>query len=626
MQIKIDLEESELAASIKAEQEAFAAAQEAKVAKEANQAANSEGPNAEDHVPSMGDVGVLPNSTSTAAGVGAGSGTTGASEVHLEMVGEDITHVLQSKCVTLTNVRRLIELHKERMTLMSDVKQLEGNLNHLTSGTASLDGVGDVTEAVIEKSAAEIKLVSKKERLSEIEKEVQAEHGNKNEYCTGYGIVIFRQAHMARRIIEWYNPPVSEVLWQFLSCSGPPSITIGGKGVNVGVEKAPEPEDVIWENFEVTPMERLCRAIRSNIGCFLVLGLSFFIIVSIEGAKLNYREDNITSDSHSDTNFILTMNILGGATVAFLNFVLRYTIEVSTTWEQAKTRTAYSQSLMRKLIPSYCVNTVFVWFTVYNRREKWYDPGDLAESSFYIAVFNIVPHFLLVTQVVEMVTRNINPWNNVKTCHTQSELNRLFTPPKLDLAEAYAAMIKTVAIGVFFGPGLPILYPITALSLTIFFWAWKYALVKVFARPPAFSTTIAPRARMWVMIILFIQIGTSYWFYQPRSTDSAAVTATLNTYFTYNICFYICFMFCPWGHCCGQGDSHSGQDEADRNPFPDDMALVVLEHQDGPGSWSYVVPTLDNLQTATEQKKIIRKRWTKVNDAPGMQRGIDPPK
>ena len=78
--------------------------------------------------------------------------------------------------------------------------------------------------------------------------------------------------------------------------------------------------------------------------------------------------------------------------------------------------------------------------------------------------------------------------------------------------------------------------------------------------------------------------------------------------------FFVCFTFCPWGHCFGQGVETSS-DVADNHPFPEGIELDAQERKDGEGSWSYVVPTLDNLKAAADEKAKTRKRWSKVHDS-----------
>ncbi len=265
-----------------------------------------------------------------------------------------------------------------------------------------------------------------------------------------------------------------------------------GSSCSIAVSRAPEPGEIYWENFAIGNCNRTCRRILIIVPYLLMLCLSAAIITGVERLKLSYIQNH-----PDDTTFVLVVTILGSSMVAVLNICLNYVILYTTHFEMLKTKTMFIISELWKRVPTYLINNILIWFAIFGDEwSHWYQPGNLLESGFYLALSNLfLPNLLLVTNFLPFMYRKFcEPWVD-----TQSELNRLYEPPVMDMAEGYASLLRTAAIGLFFGPGLPIMYPITAVALIIMYWSWKYALVRCFRRPPAFSDEIAPFVRKWAL-------------------------------------------------------------------------------------------------------------------------------
>jgi len=65
----------------------------------------------------------------------------------------------------------------------------------------------------------------------------------------------------------------------------------------------------------------------------------------------------------------------------------------------------------------------------------------------------------------------------------QTTVNSYFEGSPLDMGKNYASIIKILFLTVFYGPLLPIAYPIGMVALSIMYWVHKYTLLRRNNRP-----------------------------------------------------------------------------------------------------------------------------------------------
>lgn len=58
--------------------------------------------------------------------------------------------------------------------------------------------------------------------------------------------------------------------------------TANGISTRIKVEPAPEPQDIIWENFGLSQKARLARQIVSTILSYLILGIGFCLVLALK--------------------------------------------------------------------------------------------------------------------------------------------------------------------------------------------------------------------------------------------------------------------------------------------------------------------------------------------------------
>ena len=109
----------------------------------------------------------------------------------------------------------------------------------------------------------------------------------------------------------------------------------------------------------------------------------------------------------------------------------------------------------------------------------WYAPGGLVEGAFWLQFFNaFVPDLIYAMDIGGLVKKQM-----AKLARTQATLDELFVPRSFSFGEKYAALCKTIALALFYGPVLPLSYVLAVCGLFVSYWADKYWVLRDHKRP-----------------------------------------------------------------------------------------------------------------------------------------------
>ena len=75
----------------------------------------------------------------------------------------------------------------------------------------------------------------------------------------------------------------------------------------------------------------------------------------------------------------------------------------------------------------------------------------------------------------------------------------------------YSSIMNITFITMMFGAGLPILFPIAAASLTVFFLLEKFMLYYVYRQPPAYDEKLNNSVLTNLQLAPFFLLGFGYW-------------------------------------------------------------------------------------------------------------------
>ena len=120
-------------------------------------------------------------------------------------------------------------------------------------------------------------------------------------------------SNLAKNLIVSLNPrEMSSRIRNFLTCANTGNkfdFNHKGNALNLTIERAPEPEDIIWANIGLTNGQKLCRKFVTFSVTAIILGLSFLAVYGLSVAQI----------SNSNNRFL---SILISLTISLINMLI----------------------------------------------------------------------------------------------------------------------------------------------------------------------------------------------------------------------------------------------------------------------------------------------------------------
>ena len=306
----------------------------------------------------------------------------------------------------------------------------------------------------------------------------------------------------------------------------------GWKEEGVRVRRAPEPNDIYWENLELQPKERRNRKRLSILLILVLLLLGTVLLYVARSWQIGYFQHLSTLCDTQSTLFCLSdadvsswRTLAGFAIVgvsAGVTLLVNQVLKAVTVWltyrEGHPTRSSYEKSSFTKLILAYTLNTVLApilvsVLTLYDPMSKtltffigrfitqaWYESGGVVSQAIILIVCNaIITDFLRATQIDRLFNRYVRG----RFAASQIKLNQLYAPPPMAFGHLYAETFRTLSIGVVYAPIYPPAFILTALALLLSFYATKFAIAHWYMRPPLVDGQLMKRFRNACSFLLF---------------------------------------------------------------------------------------------------------------------------
>lgn len=287
--------------------------------------------------------------------------------------------------------------------------------------------------------------------------------------------------------------------------------TLTFQGFNIGVKRAPEPNDIMWGNLgviaiQVTKTERKIRRIKTYAATLVVLLVCAGVIYlsALSKSAIKDKKRNNANPSNGENLLFGVLIFLPSVLVVVINMVLSVTIRRFSLSELHKTVTNYDSAVFFKLTISMFINTAIIPILVHY--DNWYEPAGLTQEIYNILIANaIIPPVLVIfgpKRMLKIVRKCLETRKNSRSLLSQEEANVLFEGPQIDMAQRSAVLMKTYLLTLFYAPVLPIAYPIGLIALILQYWAEKYMLLRVHSRPEPLSHELDET------MLSFISLGT----------------------------------------------------------------------------------------------------------------------
>ena len=290
-------------------------------------------------------------------------------------------------------------------------------------------------------------------------------------------------------------------------------------GREVDVSLAPEPEDVIWENLEVSDGERLKRTLTTYVVTVLIVGLSatsFYFLTAVKARGPDWI--GARPGSWARSSFSVGLSLAASSFVAACNLAIKQFVYWATARERHVSTTRFERSLFSKLALAYVANTVALPWLIgaiptsseqpFGVSQGWYEAGGPVEQA---------QNLLLTGTVFEEAFKLVQPYALFqryvlsRRAASQLRLNALWSPPPMAQGEIFASAVKQMALVLLFAPLYPPLYLLGALSLLCSLAANKFSLSFWWGRPPWVGAELMDRLRNALEALLPFNFATAAW-------------------------------------------------------------------------------------------------------------------
>ena len=255
---------------------------------------------------------------------------------------------------------------------------------------------------------------------------------------------------------------------------------------------APEPEDIIWENIEYNLRFRLKQGVITNIITFLLLLLSFIIILALTYLREFLLNRNIFSEFIA--KYSISLLITGAITG--LNELFYYFLEKLTKKEKQISMTNFYLSFSVKLtiytfISSGLVPLVCNYIKFGTRNENLVD--DMLVfficNSFITPLswsFNIT--YIINKIRIKIIEKRKNP--DKKHNMSQKQLNKLYQRPSMSVPYKYSYIAKTLLLSLFYISIFPLGIAISLFGFIFAYVIELYNFTHLYNRPEMINEEI----------------------------------------------------------------------------------------------------------------------------------------
>ena len=308
----------------------------------------------------------------------------------------------------------------------------------------------------------------------------------------------------------------------------------------VEVTAAPEPEDVLWENLEVSRVRSIAYTAASLVVVVLLLCVSTLIMLvlkwtindiylDIDTCLLRYEEAKLQDTGASvecaydyllswGTNWLTVVTMLlscaSALTLIILNTLIRTTVYAMAQHECKHTRTLKEKTVFYKMSFAYTTNSVLLLMLVYyEQAADWGKPGLVLNQALLLLCSDLALNSIVARLTNGMGYWPLYRWYGRRVAVSQARLQEYYRPPTLLLGEMYASVVRTYGLCMYYGPMQPLCYWLGACTMLANYLCSKYALVHYCRVPPRMSDELCEGLRQVLSILLVGHVVVTFYFY-----------------------------------------------------------------------------------------------------------------
>jgi predicted permease len=134
------------------------------------------------------------------------------------------------------------------------------------------------------------------------------------------------------------------------------------------IQRADEPDDIIWENFGVEKSVKQYNKRKTNIMTIILLSVCFLIILGLQliQTAVNEKRSSYSNEITSTWYVKYAFNTLMSVIIVSVNIILSKSIHSYVHLERRRSYSNYYRSVMNKLSISMFINTALIYFMINN--------------------------------------------------------------------------------------------------------------------------------------------------------------------------------------------------------------------------------------------------------------------
>ncbi len=258
-------------------------------------------------------------------------------------------------------------------------------------------------------------------------------------------------------------------------------------------ERAPEPNDIIWENLGIDWIEKFKLQWWTAFYTFLVLLSCFFCIFGLTFLQKYLLDPADLKISNKKLGSFI--NALGAILISVINYLLNFVIKKFASLEKHLTITGYVSSIASKKIFAQFLNTAIIYIIISWLKSSWIEQTGLIDQLLNICISTILVNSLLFAfdpmYLLKVYQRRNLVKNAAKSMMTQSEAHTLFEDPTLDIPNLYSGVINVMLFSAFYATLQPLVVLFGIFTLCVFYWIFKLILIRRSSIPVELGKRIA---------------------------------------------------------------------------------------------------------------------------------------
>ena len=309
---------------------------------------------------------------------------------------------------------------------------------------------------------------------------------------------------LPNNFFDYFLDFVQNLIYLFFPCCVDKNTTTYLKS-KIKFEPAPEPSDIIFENIEARPIDRIIKTAVVYLISIILCGISFAAIYGLNLVQMSVDENQKNHTTHVVLLYVISFAITG--VTSAMDIFLEIVLEKLTKWEKQMTWTNYYLSFSLKLTLFSFVNSAilptFCEFFINN------------SDGYEILISNMLMKFLVNAIVTPaMWTLNVGYYiKKIKIYYltskeeidiSQKDLNELYEYPPMNVSAKYSYIAKTILMSFFYIPIFPLGIGISLLGFGLGYWLEKYNFANMYKIPEMLNRQIVEFYTNYFVLTFFV--------------------------------------------------------------------------------------------------------------------------